>query len=66
MRTQTHEHSSKPRTYKEGQRLYCQTCGSEIEVIVPCPGHAPGHVLRCCGHEMVLQVGHTVHMEAES
>lgn len=66
MRTHTHESTSKPQSYKEGQRLYCQTCGSEIEIIIPCTGASPGHVLRCCGCDMRPEVGSAVHMESES
>jgi hypothetical protein len=66
MRTHTHEPASKPHTYHEGQRLYCKTCGSEIEVIVPCTGASPGQVIRCCGHDMTPEVGRTVHTESET
>jgi hypothetical protein len=66
MRTQTHEPTSKPQHYKEGQRLYCQTCGSEVEIIIPCTGASAGHVLRCCSRDMMPEVGGAVHMESES
>jgi len=60
------EPTPKPRSYKEGQRLYCQTCGSEIEIITPCTGASPGQVLRCCGRDMALEVGGSVHLDSES
>ena len=66
MRTHTQERTSKPQNHKEGQRLYCQACGSEIEIIVPCTGVSPGHVLRCCGRDMTPEVGGAVHMDSES
>jgi hypothetical protein len=56
---------SKPAPHKEGERLYCQTCGSEIEVITPCTGASPGQVFQCCGHDMKREVGCSVHLEAE-
>jgi hypothetical protein len=35
-----------------GQRLKCDLCGAEIEVIKPCPSQPPDQVLRCCGKDM--------------
>jgi hypothetical protein len=66
MFTRSQEQTSKPRTYKEGQRVYCHTCGSEVEVIVPCTGASSGQVLRCCGQEMTPEVGTSVHLDSES
>jgi hypothetical protein len=66
MRTKIHEPASRPQSYKEGQRLYCPICRSEIEIIVPCTGASPGHVVRCCGRDMIPEVGSSVHLESES
>jgi hypothetical protein len=66
MFARSQETGAKLRTYKEGQRLYCHTCGSEIEIITPCTGASAGQVLRCCGHDMEPEVGKSVHLEAES
>jgi len=56
----------KPRCYKEGQRLYCHTCGSEIEIITPCTGASPGQILQCCGQDMTPEVGGSVHLDSEA
>ena len=66
MFTRSQQPTPKPRTYKEGQRLYCHACGSEIEIITPCTGASPGLVLRCCGRDMTPEVGVSVHLESES
>jgi hypothetical protein len=56
----------KPRSHKEGERLYCRICGSEIEVITPCTGVSPGQVFRCCGQDMTSEVGRSCHLESEA
>jgi hypothetical protein len=66
MKTPGHEPASKPHKYRQGQRLYCQNCGSEVEITIPCTAHSTGQVLRCCGHDMTPEVGKAVHMESES
>jgi hypothetical protein len=38
--------------YPAGQRLMCDQCGSEIEIIKPCPCQPPEQVLQCCGKDM--------------
>ena len=66
MFTRTQASNSKSRTHKEGQRLYCHVCGSEVEITIPCTGASPGLVLRCCGKDMTLEVGSSVHLDSES
>jgi hypothetical protein len=66
MKAQTQEPTPKPRSYHEGQRLYCPSCGSEIEIIVPCTGASPGQVFRCCGRDMTPEVGRSLHLESEA
>jgi hypothetical protein len=66
MFTRSQESTPKPRSHKEGQRLYCHSCGSEIEIIIPCTGASRGQVLQCCGRDMTVEVGHAVHLESES
>jgi hypothetical protein len=46
-----------PTAYEKGQRLYCESCGSEIEIINPCTCNPPGQVLKCCGRDMVPSSG---------
>lgn len=38
--------------FPAGQRLVCDQCGAEIEIIKPCTCQPPDQVLRCCGKEM--------------
>lgn len=38
--------------FPAGQRLKCSECGSEIEIIKPCPCQPPQQVLQCCGKDM--------------
>jgi hypothetical protein len=38
--------------YPAGQRLKCDQCGAEIEIIKACPIQPPDQVLRCCGKYM--------------
>jgi len=50
--THSQEQTSKPRTYKEGQRVLLPNLRlRRVEVIVPCTGASSGQVLRCCGQE---------------
>ena len=53
------------RDLPSGQRLYCETCGAEIEIIQPCPCDPPNQILRCCGEDMKLSVGQDVHLGVE-
>lgn len=39
-------------SFPAGQRLRCDNCGSEIEIIKPCTCQPPDQVLRCCGRDM--------------
>jgi hypothetical protein len=57
--------TSKPRPHKEGERLYCPTCGSEIEIITPCTGASPGQVFQCCGQDMKSEVGCSSHLDSD-
>jgi hypothetical protein len=56
----------KPRACLMGQRFYCPKCGLEIEIINPPNSFTAGQVLRCCGEDMTLEVGGSVHLESES
>jgi hypothetical protein len=66
MNARSQESSSKTRAYKRGQRLYCQNCRLEIEIINPCTGVSTGQILRCCGRDMTPEVGVTGNLESES
>jgi hypothetical protein len=48
-----------------GQRLHCPRCGSEIEIINPCPCNPPDQVMRCCGKDMVPTSTGNVHLGDE-
>ena len=52
-------------TQEKGQRLYCEKCGAEIEIISPCTCDPPEQVLRCCGQEMAPSVGRQVNLGVE-
>jgi len=39
--------------YPSGQRLRCDQCGSEIEIVKACQCHPPDQVLQCCGKDMI-------------
>jgi hypothetical protein len=54
------------RASEKGQRLYCQECGSEIEILSPCTCQPPDQVLRCCGKDMTPMVGVEVHVNVDS
>jgi hypothetical protein len=62
----TIESTPKPRPHKEGVRLYCRKCGSEIEIITPCTGASPGQIFQCCGQDMTPGIGHSTHLESEA
>jgi hypothetical protein len=66
MKPQDQKPTSKPRAYLSGQRLYCETCRFEIEILNPPTGFSAGQVLRCCGRDMTPEVGVCVHLESES
>ena len=38
--------------FPPGQRLKCEHCGAEIEIIRPCTANPPDQVLQCCGKDM--------------
>ena len=54
--------TSKVRAYEKGQRLYCQICHTEIEIINPRTGTHPPQVLQCCGRDMMPEVGVSVNL----
>lgn len=51
--------------YERGQRLYCENCRSEIEIISPCPCDPPDQRLLCCGQPMTPSTGVSVHLNVE-
>lgn len=53
------------RGLKAGQRLHCEKCGSEIEIIQPCTCKPSAQVLQCCGRDMSPTVGQDVHVGDE-
>jgi len=50
------------RELPSGQRLQCEKCGSEIEIIQPCGCNPPQQILRCCGEDMKPTIGKDVHL----
>jgi hypothetical protein len=38
--------------FPAGQRLMCDQCGAEIEIVKPCTCQPPDQVFRCCDKEM--------------
>lgn len=48
-----------------GQHFQCPVCGSEIQVIKPCPCDPPNQDFRCCGEAMVPAEGTAPRMESE-
>ena len=52
-------------SYPAGQRLHCQSCGAEVEIINPCPCDPPDLVLQCCGRAMTPDTGRDVHVGVE-
>jgi hypothetical protein len=48
-----------------GQRLGCQQCGAEIEIVVPCTCEPPDQVFTCCGKPMTHLTGQSVHVSVE-
>lgn len=37
-----------------GDKYHCETCGMEIEVIMPCQSQHVGPDFQCCGQEMAF------------
>lgn len=64
MATTTKKHSGTVR-FPAGQRLQCQSCGAEIEIIQPCGCNPPDQVFQCCGEDMTPTTGQNVHVNAE-
>ncbi len=57
--------SAQPGNYPIGQRLVCEACRAEIEIINPCTCTPPDQVLQCCGKPMVPSTGNTVNIGVE-
>ena len=38
--------------YPAGQRLRCELCGFELEILRACPCQPPDQVFRCCGRDL--------------
>jgi hypothetical protein len=55
--------TSNARAYEKGQRLYCQICHTEIEIINPRTGTHTPQVLQCCGRDMTPEVGVSVNLD---
>lgn len=51
--------------FSAGQRLHCQKCKSEVEIINPCPCNPPDMVLQCCGQDMTPAPGKDIHVGDE-
>lgn len=62
MTTRSQEPTPRATSFERGQRLYCESCQSEVEVINPCPDRASGMTLRCCGEPMRPTTGVSVHL----
>ncbi len=61
------ESTSRSQTaFEQGQRLYCQQCRSEIEIISPCAAEKPEQEFRCCGEAMKPSSGVSVHVNVPS
>lgn len=52
--------------YEAGQRLYCPSCRSEIEIISPCTCDPPDQRFVCCGQPMRPTTGVSVHLNVEA
>lgn len=51
--------------FEKGQRVVCERCGSEIEVVNPCTCDPPDQEFKCCGEAMRPAVGAEVHLNVE-
>ena len=63
MTTRSQALMSKSRAYELGQRLYCQNCGLEVEIINPGTRTHTALVMRCCGRDMTPEPGVSVHLD---
>lgn len=54
-----------PLTFQKGQRLYCQTCEAEVEILSPGNAEPPGLSLRCCGQPMSANIGKQINLGVE-
>ena len=63
MTTRSQEPPSKSRAYEQGQRLYCQNCGLEVEIINPGTRTLTALVVQCCGRDITPEPGVSVHLD---
>ena len=63
MTARSQDSTTKGRAHEKGQRLYCEVCRSEIEIINPCTCTPPSQVLRCCGRDMKPELGVSVNLD---
>ena len=54
-----------PTTFEKGQRLHCEACEAEVEILSPGNGSPPALVLSCCGRPMTASVGRQVNLGVE-
>ena len=60
--SQTNSGSGASVNYAAGQRLHCQKCSAEVEVISPCECNPPDMVVQCCGGAMLPTTGKNIHV----
>lgn len=53
------------RSLPAGQRLQCETCKAEVEIVQPCSCDPPDMILSCCGRAMTPTTGQDVHVGVE-
>ncbi len=63
MSARSHEPTTKGPAHEKGQRLYCEVCRAEIEIINPCTCKPSSQVLRCCNRDMTPQIGVSVNLD---
>ena len=63
MTARSQEPTTRGLGHEKGQRLYCQKCRAEIEIINPCTCIPSSQVLRCCGQDMKLEIGVSVNLD---
>ena len=63
--SRSEEHFSSSSAFEKGQRLACEKCQSEIEIINPCTCQPPDQVLRCCGQPMQPTTGVNVNLNVD-
>jgi hypothetical protein len=63
MTARSQEPTVKGRAHEKGQRLYCQKCRAEIEIINPCTCIPSTQILKCCGQDMKPEIGVSVNLD---